>query len=73
MWRSWNKAAFSTRCNVSPYARRSQAETPGPGAGQHGGESGAPDGKLLDDFAFSEYGRVVHVGQRAVAGRDPRR
>ena len=59
MWRSWNKAAFvralqrlmpeitAEHLDPAPAGVRAQAIT--------------PDGKLLDDFAFSETRRVVHV------------
>ena len=59
MWRSWNKAAFvralqrlmpeitSEHLDPAPAGVRAQAIT--------------PDGKLLDDFAFSETRRIVHV------------
>ena len=59
MWRSWNKAAFvralqrlmpeitAEHLDPAPAGVRAQAIT--------------PDGKLLDDFAFSETRRIVHV------------
>ena len=59
MWRSWNKAAFvralqrlmpeitAEHLDPAPAGVRAQAIT--------------PDGKLLDDFAFSKTRRIVHV------------
>ncbi len=59
MWRSWNKGAFvralqrlmpeisAEHLQPAPAGVRAQAIT--------------PDGKLLDDFAFAETRRVVHV------------
>lgn len=59
MWRSWNKAAFVRALQRLMPEITSHHLDPAP-AGVRA-QAIAPDGKLLDDFAFSETRRVIHV------------
>ena len=58
MWRSWNKAAFVRALQrLMPEIASEHLDPARTGAAQ----AITPDGKLLDDFAFSETRRIVHV------------
>ena len=59
MWRSWNKAAFV--CALQRLMPEITSEHLDPAPAGVRAQAITPDGKLLDDFAFSETRRIVHV------------
>jgi L-2-hydroxyglutarate oxidase len=59
MWRSWNKGAFVAALQrLMPAIRAEHLEAAPAGVRA---QAIAPDGRPLDDFAFAETARIVHV------------
>lgn len=59
MWRSWNKAAFVTALQrLLPEIRAEHLEAAPAGVRA---QAVTPAGNLVDDFAFAETARIVHV------------
>ncbi|MFZ2358378.1 MAG: L-2-hydroxyglutarate oxidase [Anaerolineae bacterium] len=59
MWRSWNKGAFVAALQrLMPEIRAEHLEAAPAGVRA---QAIAPDGRPLDDFAFAETARIIHV------------